>query len=498
MISRRNFLRTVGIGFASAAIGGCSNPSRQKSTKEPSQRPNILFCISDDQSWAHTGFAGCKTVNTPNFDRIAREGAYFSHAFCAAPSCTPSRGSILTGQEMWRLEQGGVLRGALPRRYEVYPSLLEAAGYYVGYVDKGWGPGDYKPGGWEHNPAGPRKYYSHLIEPRINRISKIDYAANFQEYLNEVPQGKPFCFWFGCKEPHRGYDKDSGLRARKKIKDVKVPAFLPDTIEIRSDLLDYFVEIEWFDRHLGRMIDLLEQRGTLDNTIVVVTSDNGMPFPRAKANLYDYGTRMPLAVRWGAQVKGGLVIDDFVSLTDIAPTFLEAAGIEVPSEMTGRSFMDVLLSDASGRIDDSRDQVFTGIERHARCRQDGPGYPSRAIRTHRWLYIRNYEPQRWPAGDPHPGPSNKREYGDIDDSPTKTFMIGNRRNPNVAPFFHLGFGKRPAEELYDVENDPDQVRNLASNEVFAEIKKKLQNQLEDYSRKTKDPRTDGRTPWDDY
>ena len=456
------------------------------------------MCISDDQSWQHTGINGCKAVRTPNFDRIAREGVLFTNAFCAAPSCTPSRSSILTGQEIWRLEQGGTLIGALPAKFRVYPDLLESAGYHVGYVHKGWSPGNYKAGGWDHNPAGSKEYSTHQVDPPYVGIKKTDYSANFEDFLKDRPVDKPFYFWFGCKEPHRVFDVGSGRRIGKKLGDVKVPAFLPDTHEIRSDILDYLVEIEWFDEHLGRMLDMIDERDELDNTLIVVTSDNGMAFPRAKCNLYDHGTRMPLAIRWADRIKGGRTVDDFVSLSDLSPTFLEAAGLYVPSEMTGRSLMKILLSRKSGRIEKDRDRVFTAIERHTWCRPNGAGYPSRAIRTNRWLYIRNYEADRWPAGDPDFDSHAQGSYGDIDNGPTKTYMIEHKDDPKVAPLFELGFGKRPAEELYDVLKDPDQVNNLAANTAYFEVKQRLRDQLEEYQRKTKDPRAEGKSPWDYY
>lgn len=253
-------------------------------------------------------------------------------------------------------------------------------------------------------------------------------------------------------------------------------------------MLDYYTEIEWYDVHLGRMLQALEDRGELDNTlIVVITSDNGMPFPRAKASLYDSGTRMPLAIRWTARVKGGRVVDDFVSHTDFAPTFLHAAGLTVPPEMTGRSLFDILMSSNSGRVNPERDKVVTAFERHTICRPGEAGYPMRAIRTLRWLYIRNDEPSRWPAGDPH-------EFKDCDNGPTKAWILKNQDNPETAMYFRRAFAIRPAEELYDVVRDPNQLCNLADDPAFAEDKRVLCRQLDRYLTKTKDPRLLGQSP----
>lgn len=464
----------------------------------PANRPNILFCISDDQSWLHAGAYGDKVVKTPNFDRIARRGVLFTHAFSAATSCTASRSAILTGQEIWRLEEAGQLMGTFPKKFDIYTDMLEAAGYHVGYVHKGWSPGSYKAGGRDHNPAGSKKYSKRKTISPISGREKRDYAANFADFLADRRKGRPFCFWYGCEEPHRSYERGSGLRAGKKLEDVVVPKSLPDSPVVRSDMLDYYLEIELYDEHLGRMIKMLEEIGELDNTLIVATSDNGMPFPRAKANLYDLGVRMPLAICWADRVKAGRVVDDFVSLTDIAPTFLEAAGLPVPPQMTGRSLMNILLSNNSGRVEPKRDRVFAGSERTTWCRPNGASYPGRSIRTYGWLYIRNYEPARWPAGDPDIDAEPEGIYGDVNAGPTKDYMIEHKDDPAVAPLFELGFGKRPAEELYDNENDPWQIHDLAGNAAYANVKAELASQLEEYQRQTKDPRIQGKDPWDYY
>ncbi|KPL11910.1 heparan N-sulfatase [candidate division BRC1 bacterium SM23_51] len=448
------------------------------------RRPNILLAISDDQSWAHTGAAGCKTVNTPAFDRVAREGVLFANAFAAAPQCSPNRASLLTGRHIWQNEEAGTHASNFPRKFPVYTDLLEASGYVLGYTGKPWGPGNWEITGWPRNPAGPEFNKINMKEKIPQGIRKTDYAANFKAFLDSQPKDKPFCFWYGCKEPHREYEQGVGLRAGKKIEDVVVPPFLPDTPEIRSDILDYCFEIDWFDRHLVRMLRMLEEAGELDNTIVVVTSDNGMPFPRAKANLYEYGTHMPLAIRWPARVKAGRVIEDLTSFVDFAPTFLEAAGLTPPPTMTGRSFLDILASGKSGRVDPTRDKVFTGRERHTHARPDNLGYPARAIRTHDYLYILNLKPDRWPAGDPE-------GFFDIDGSPSKTYMLENRTSAEGKRLFALAVAKRPAEELYDIKADPGCVNNLAALAKYAAIQKKLRAELEQALTEQKDPRVLG-------
>ena len=320
------------------------------------RRPNLLLAISDDQAWPHASAYGCPFVSTPAFDRVAREGVLFTNAYCTSPSCSPSRAGLLTGLNMWQMEEGGILWSALPAKYPVYPDILESYGYHVGHTNKGWGPGDLAASGRSRNPAGPA-YNRCRLEPPTTQMSKNDYAGNFREFLDARAPGQPFCFWYGAKEPHRVYEQGSGRRAGKRLEDVVVPPYLPDCDEVRSDLLDYALEIEWFDSHLGRMLALLEERGELDNTLVVVTGDNGLPFPRAKANLYAHGLHVPLALRWGAAIPGGRTLTDFVSFVDLAPTFLQAAGLQPLPHQAGRSLMPILASTAAGRVDPRRDHV---------------------------------------------------------------------------------------------------------------------------------------------
>ena len=330
-------------------------------------QPNILIAMSDDQSFVHTSFAGYAAVQTPAFDRIAREGIFFRNGFAPAPGCSPTRAAFLTGRHIWQLEEAGTHASSFPQRYVAFPDLLEQAGYFVGLTGKGWGPGNWHISGRPRNPAGT-EFQQHRLVPPHSGIANTDYAANFADFLRERPAGAPFCFWFGCKEPHRSYAKGSGLKSGQQLADATPPSFLPDVPEVRSDILDYCVEIEWFDTHLGRMLQSLERIGELDNTLIIVTSDNGMPFPRAKANLYEYGFHMPLALRWGERVPGGRSVDDLIGFVDLTATILEATGVD-PSQIeyaaSGRSIMNILTSAAQGMVDPTRTEVFAGRERHS-------------------------------------------------------------------------------------------------------------------------------------
>jgi N-sulfoglucosamine sulfohydrolase len=456
----------LSICLAGAAILlGCTTRTLQAAdaSAAPDLRPNILLAIADDWSWPHAGAYGDTVVKTPTFDRVAREGVLFSRAFSAASTCSASRASILTGQAPHRLAEGANLWGTLPAKFPVFPDQLEAAGYFVGHMGKGWGPGDL--GDRKRNPAGPA-------------------FKSFEQFLRAVPAGKPFCFWFGSHDPHRPYRKGQGVESGMRPEDVKVPAFLPDTPEVRGDILDYYFAVQRYDRDTGDILRQIEAAGRLDNTLVVMTGDNGMPFPRAKANTYEFSTHQPLAIRWPARAKGaGRTVDALVSLTDLAPTFLEAAGQKPRPEMTGRSFLAAITGDAFH----ARDAVFLERERHANVRQGDKSYPIRAIRTDRYLYVRNVRPDLWPAGDPQlwfaVGP-----FGDIDPGPSKDVVTTRQSEPAIAPFFRLACEKRPEEELYDLEKDPNERHNVADAGEYAQDRSKLRARLDDWMKQTADPR----------
>jgi arylsulfatase A-like enzyme len=446
----------------------------QAHAAEPERRPNILLAIADDWGYPHASCYGDPVVKTPTFDRLAREGVLFRHAFVSSPSCTPSRGALLSGQHFWRLREGADLWCTLPADIPVYTDLLEEAGYFVGHTRKGWGPG--RLGERTCNPAGPQ-------------------FKDFKTFLDERPKEKPFCFWFGSLDPHRPYDLGSGRANGIDLAKIKLPAALPDAPEVRSDVADYYFEVQRFDREVGDLVRHLEEIGELDNTLVVMTGDHGMPFPRGKANLYDLGTHVPLAMRWGGNIeRPGRTADEFVSLADLAPTFLDAARVAAPETMTARSLRGV-LTDKVAADTPPRDHVLFGRERHTQA-QEAPqtgGYPMRGIRTAEYLYIRNFAPDRWPIGTP----DHKRAYlarawlGDTDNGPSKEYLWQHRDEPAVQPYYALAFAKRPAEELYDLSQDADQQHNVAENESYAAVKKELSARLMEELRSTADPRVVG-------
>lgn len=456
------------------------------------KRPNILFIIGDDISMNSMGVYGSTYIKTPNFDRIAKEGVLFTNAYVCNPKCAPSRACLLTGRYSWQLEEAANHNCVMPPEWKFYPELLEKSGYSIGFTGKGWAPGVFY---GEHNPAG-WEYNSMSLRPPTKGISKEDYASNFEDFLTKRDNDKPFCFWFGTHEAHRGYEKDSYKKENKDLSKITVQGFLPDNELVRGDLADYAVEVEYYDRQIGYALASLAKRGLLDNTIIIATSDQGMPFPRVKGQIYDEDFHEAFVVRWGDKIIPGRVVTDFINFPDVAPTIMEAAGLKPDKQMTGKSFLNLLLSDKSGRIDEKRSYSLLGKERHDMGRIEGNqiavGYPVRAIRTDKYLYSHNYKPNRWPAGDPQYG------YPNVDDSPTKSYLIGLKENDADYKYFLLGFGKRPADELFDIVNDPDCIHNLASNPKYATTIKELMAKLGKELRRQKDPRVLGKGDIFDY
>ena len=414
-------------------------------------RPNIVFCIADDWGWPHAGSYGDAVVKTPIFDGLAQSGVLFEQAYVSAPSCTPSRNAVLTGKFHWSLREGANLWSSFPKGEQTYPRILEENGYFVGSYRKSFGPGRDSP-----KPAAGDRYKS----PK--------------QFFEQRPKGKPFCFWFGSSDPHRGYVKGSGVKSGMRQENVQVPPVLPDVAEVRSDICDYYFEVQRFDREVGNLIDLLKKSGELDNTIIIMTGDHGWPFPRGKSNLYDLGTRVPLAISWGENiVSPARTSSQFVSLTDIAPTVLELAGLPTNKGMHGKSLVPILKNQPAQA---NRDYVITGKERHTPCQEIGEqSAPCRAIRTEQFLYIHNFQPDRWPAGAAKS--EIRGNYGDIDNGPTKSFIIDHKNESTYKRFFDLSCGKRPQEELYDNLKDPFQTNNLADNPEYQSVLKKLKHQL---------------------
>lgn len=490
------------------------------------ERPNILIVFADD--WGR--FASCyaktegkptpnRVVKTPNIDRVAERGVLFTNAFVNAPSCTPCRSSLLSGQYFWRTGRGAILHGgqwdaAIPS----FPLLLRDAGYHIGKAYKVWSPGvpvdaPFGQQRYAHERAGRRfGQFSEQVETQLASGADLTAArrrvleeaeGNFREFLASRPSDKPFLFWFGPTNTHRRWVRGSGLKQWGiKPDDLKgkLPPFLPDTPVVREDFADYVGEIQNLDAGVGALLDELEKSGQAANTVVILSGDHGPPgFPNGKCNLYDFGVAVPLIIA-GPGIKGGRVVDDLVSIPDLAPTILELAGQKPPAVMTGRSLANVLASNRQGRVDPERTFVLTGRERHVgHARAGNTPYPQRAIRTPEYLYIINFEPDRWPLGDPFHESAKASSasaletdtyvtFRDMDASPTKSWLVANRSDPAVEPFYRRAFDRRPREELYVLANDPYQLVNVAGESKWQTVRAGLETKLMEELRRSGDPR----------
>jgi hypothetical protein len=281
----------------------------------------------------------------------------------------------------------------------------------------------------------------------------------------------------------------------------KLPAFLPDVPVVREDLADYLGEVQALDAAMGVLLEELDRAGERSKTLIAVSGDHGAPgFPHGKCNLYGFGTGVSLIVA-GAGVKGGRVVDDMVTLPDLAPTFLEAGGVKPPAVMTGRSLWNVLQSDRQGQVDPTRTWVVAGRERHVEvARPDYSPYPQRVLRTLDHALIVNFKPERWPLGDPYRLDGKDEPtfdevakttfvtLPDDDAGPTKAWFVGARKSPEWSALFDKFYGRRPMFELYDLKADPHEMNNVADSPAYAAVRKEMTERLFTILRETGDPR----------
>ena len=460
-----------------------------KSQKKNAARPNILFCIADDASYAHFSAYGCRWVNTPGFDRVAREGILFENCYTPNAKSAPSRACVLTGLYSWQLREAGNHIPVFPADIKVVTEVMQENGYDVAFTGKGWAPGIA-----EHPNGTPRglngvPYQTRKTKPPVPQISNTDYAANFKDFLDKNQGETPWFFWAGFHEPHRAYAFGSGETLGGKNTEMidRVPAFFPDNEIVRTDMLDYAFEIEYLDLHITAMLNELEKRGMLDNTIIIITSDNGMPFPRGKANNYEISNHMPLAVMWRNGITNpGRKVTDYINFVDFTPTFLDVSQIDPVShgmqQPAGKSLNEIFRNGKSGTA--TKDRAFTllGRERHDYGRPGNQGYPIRAIIRDSLLYIANLKPYLMPGGNPETG------YLDCDGSPVKTEILNMRREGRNVWYWQLSFGLRPEEELYHLSIDRDCILNLADKPVYNRQKMKMREELFAMLRQQGDPR----------
>lgn len=470
---------------ATLLLSGCGAQQGKESL-----RPNILICMLDDASFDHMSAYGCSYVNTPAFDRVAKEGLLFMNAYTPNALSAPSRACIITGRNPWQLEAASSQFSFFPSQYKTFPEALRENGYVTGLTGKGWVPGD--PGEKDGKPRLliGESWDSIKIKPPASGISRIDYASNFARFLSNVPEGKPWFFWCGSHEPHRKYEYGSGIeKGGKDPESVNdIPFFLPDSLITRTDILDYIFEIEYADSHFMACLNLLEAKGQLDHTLVIITSDNGMPFPRIKANAYQNSLHMPMAIMWKKGISNpGRKVNNLVSFIDLAPTFLEMAGIPFSDSgmepFPGKSLRRIFRDEPPAA--ESPDYLLVGQERQGNSRPENTGYPIRGLLSHDYLYLKNLKPGRWPVGNPETG------YMNCDASPVKSLVLDLYRQGKERKYWDMAFGKRDSEELYRISTDPECMINLAEDPLFAEVKDSLNLILMNDLQEQADPRVLG-------
>lgn len=486
-------MNNLNIFFFSISIiflSSCKNSQPENEVK----RPNILFAIMDDVTYKHMGAYGCEWVKTPNFDRVAREGILFLNAYTPNAKCAPSRSNILTGRNSWQLEEAANHWPEFPSHFKTFAESLDENGYHVGYTGKGWAPGVSKKEDGSPRNLLVNNYSEIKLTPPTKHISNVDYVENFKVFLQDKPAEEPFFFWFGGLEPHRDYEYGSGIALGNKslddIADDQIFDFWPKVDSVKTDLLDYAYEIEYFDKQLGKMLDQLDSLGELENTLIVITSDNGMPFPRVKGQEYEYSNHLPLAVSWPNGIaKANRKVEDFVSFIDFAPTFLEIAGVSQEKSgmelITGKSLTDIFFSEKDGKVTNDRNRVLIGKERHDVGRPNDQGYPIRGLVKAGMLYLHNFTPDRWPAGNPETG------YLNTDGGATKDVVLNSIYSPDTFQFWEWNFGKRPEDELFDLSKDPDCLVNLAGNPSYQGVLKEMKEELALELTRQQDPRALG-------
>lgn len=488
-MKKRNIQTIAVILFLGLGISNTLASQKNDSLK----KPNILFCLADDATWKHMSAYGTDWIETPAFDKIANQGLLFNNAYTPNAKCGPSRSIILTGRNSWQLEEAANHLAFFPTKFKTFPEALSEKGYEVGYTGKGWAPGTSLNNDGSKRELLVKAYNKIKKETPTKGINAVDYVANFKSFLKEKKSDTPFFFWYGGHEPHRFYEYGTGVSVgKKKLSQLdSVFSYWPQSDTVKNDMLDYAFELEYFDQQLGGILKVLEENGELENTIIVVTSDNGMPFPRVKGLSYEHSNHMPLAIMWKNGINNpGRIIEDYVSFTDFAATFIDVSGFDSKSlnmqPIQGRSLVPYFNSEKEKMVSPNANYVLLGQERHDVGRPNDVGYPIRGIVKDGFMYLINYENNRWPAGNPETG------YTNTDGSPTKSEILNLNRSGKNHTYWKMNFGKHPKEELYQVSTDEECVYNLAKKKEFQKIKKELKKILIAELKKQGDPRIFGK------
>lgn len=417
------------------------------------EKPHMLLIIADDVSWDDLGCYGNPFARTPNLDSLAKSGRRFDQAYLTASSCSPSRSSIITGRYPHNNGKASELHQPIAVHLPWFPQLLRDAGYFTAIVGKHHMTVD------EPTSATSARAKPFDLVDAGKAPGNSGGHAHWRRTLQERPKDKPFFGWFAALDAHRDWDADQewdeskyGPKHRKD--QIVLPAFLVDDDATRKDLASYYNEITRFDYYVGQVVEELKSQQIFDNTLIFILADNGRPFPRAKTRLHDSGMKTYLIAHWPQGIDSpGKPSSSLVSTIDLAPSYLEAAAVELPDTFQGVSMLPILKT------------AETTIRRHAFSEHNWHDYEAhgRAVRSGGYLYIRNHRPQlAWQ------GPADSVR------SPShQSLLAANALNALNAIQAEVLMVPRPIEELFRTADDPDQINNLVDSLADKAIKKRL-------------------------
>ncbi|MDQ3624712.1 MAG: sulfatase [Verrucomicrobiota bacterium] len=438
-------------------------------------KPNILFLLSDDHSYPYLGCYGNKDVQTPHLDRFAAEGLRFDRMFVSCPQCVPSRAALMTGRSPVAVRMVR-FTSPLPSDVVALPDLLrEKGGYFTGVGGRNYHLDGPASGGQRAAAELGRVMDEHRLRTFATRVDYVekgggmkDFGGKLAAFLDKAPEGKPWFFWLGFSDPHHPWDT-RGARGALDPATLTLPPHLPDLPGVRGDLARYLAEIEHLDGDVQTVLDTLKARGFAENTLVVFMGDNGMAMPHGKGALHDPGINVPLLVRWPGVVKPGRTTRTLISGEDFAPTMLAAAGLARAKEMSGVSFLELLRGEPFA----GRQYIFAERGPHG---GDGGMKPdvlastfdlARCARSDRFKLIYNCTPH----GAVAPVDSQK-------DPGWQALLKAHADRQLASEFVRAYFtSPRPTFELYDLDADPGELRNLAGDPQYQDAETALKRAL---------------------
>jgi len=419
-------------------------------SKKSDSTPNFLFIITHDTGDLFGVYN--KGVETPNLDQLAQTGLVFTNHYCTAPQCSPSRGSILTGQLPHSHGLMGLTNYGWNLNSELtIPKILTNHGYSTHLI------------GLQHEHEDPSELGYQNVSDRNIMPWTDNVIPHVVEFLTKVNQGKiqlPFYCAIGFFDTHRPFTFPEDIPTQDNI---TIPEYLPNTPEVRSEISDLFSSINTVDRGIGRILETLRETSFFKDTVVIFTVDHGPAFPRAKCTLYDAGIKTALIINWPSKIKAGKIHPELLSNIDLFPTILDLCGIPIPPQIQGQSFGNLLLNEEY----DEQEHIFAEMTYH-----DIGFNPIRAIRTKKWKYIKNFAPLDFLFEIPD----------DVIESPTAKAWLKEH------PEYHT---PRPKEELYNLINDPMEIKNLAGDLQYHTVKQELGKKLLDWLKMTNDPILEG-------